>query len=85
MLTGQAKWKEIMASPISRNEAVALEDRIMQNVLSVAVSIEALETLLIRKNLFADDELMAEVKTLLKQKQEQVNASASVSPLIEAT
>jgi len=85
MLTGQARWKEIMAQPISRNEASLMEDRILEKVLSTAVAIEALETILIRRKILVDDEVMTEVKALLKQKQEQAEASASVSQTIEAT
>lgn len=85
MLTGQARWKEIMSQPISRGEVAAMEDRLLSNVMSCAAGLEALETILIRRGVMKDDELMTEVKALLKQKQEQAEASASVSQIIEAT
>lgn len=80
MLTGQARWKEIMASPISRGEVSEMEERILSNVMSTAMALEALETLLIQKGVLKDDELMAAVADLLKNKKEQAAADA-VSPL----
>lgn len=80
MMTGQARWKEIMASPISRGEVSQMEDRILSNVMSTAMAIEALETLLVQKGVLKDDELMTAVTELLKSKKEQAAADA-VSPL----
>lgn len=80
MMTGQARWKEIMASPISRQEASLMEQRLQSNVMSTAAAIEALENLLIEKGILKDDELMAAVKKLVEQKHEQVEA-AGKSPI----
>lgn len=80
MMTGQARWKEIMGSPISRQEVSLMEDRLLSNVMSTASAIEALETLLVAKGILKDDELMAAVKELVKQKHEQADAAVK-SPL----
>lgn len=82
-LTGTARIKEIMASPISRNEAMAMEDRILMNVASCAAGIEALEKLLIEKGILKEDELMTAVKDLLEKKTEQVKAAAETKSLVE--
>jgi len=83
MLTGQARWKEVMQQPLSRGEAQLLEDRLYTHILSTATAIEALDTLLIKKGILADNELMDAVKELLKTKSEQTYAAAVTSPLIE--
>lgn len=80
MMTGQARWKEIMASPISRGEVSQMEERILSNVMSTAMAIEALETILVAKGILKDDELMTAVSELLKSKKEQAGAAA-ISPL----
>lgn len=80
MLTGQARWKEIMASPISRDEAKQMEDRLFSNVMSTAIAVEALETLLVAKGILKDDELMKAVGELLKNKKEQAGVAA-ISPV----
>ena len=69
-----------MASPISRGEVSQMEERILSNVMSTAMAIEALETILVAKGLLKDDELMVAVADLLKSKKEQAGAAA-VSPL----
>jgi len=82
MLTGQAKWKEIMQAPVSRQEAQMLEDRIYTHILSTASAIEALDGILTKKGILADNELMDAVKELLKTKSEQVNAAAESSNIV---
>jgi len=82
MLTGQAKWKEVMQGPISRNEAQMMEDRICTHVLSTATAIEALDTLLTKKGILADNELLNAVAELLKTKSEQVSAAAESSNIV---
>jgi hypothetical protein len=82
MLTGQAKWKEVMQGPISRNEAQMMEDRIYTHVLSTATAIEALDTLLTKKGILADNELLNAVAELLKTKSEQVSAAAESSNIV---
>jgi len=83
MLTGQARWKELMQQPVSRGEATMMEDRLLTNILSTATAIEALEGLLVKQGLLKDNELMAEVKRLLEQKTEQVNAAAESKSIVE--
>lgn len=78
MVTGQARWKEIMHGPITRQEASAMEDRLLQNVLSTACAIEALEEILITKGILEKDQLLKAVGELLKLKKEQA-AAAQVS------
>lgn len=73
MLTGQARWKEVMQQPVSRGEAQLLEDRIYVHILSTATALEALDTLLTKKGILADSELMDAVKELLKSKSEQAH------------
>ena len=71
MLSGQARWKEVMAQPLSRAEAQALEDRMLAHVMSCACGIEALENILVKQGLLKNNELMEAVGALLKQKSEQ--------------
>jgi len=75
MLTGQARWKEVMAKPLSRAEAQALEDRMLAHVMSCACGIEALEIILVKQGLLKKDELMEAVKELLEKKSKQAAAS----------
>jgi hypothetical protein len=75
MLSGQARWKEIMAGPLSRNEAQAMEDRIFANIASCACGVEAVENLLVSRGILKDGEVMAEVKRLFKEKHDQVAAA----------
>jgi hypothetical protein len=85
MLTGQARIKEIMREPISRQEAMAMEDRVLMNVASCAAGLEALEKLLIEKNILKDDDLMTAVKALLEKKTEQAKAADATKSIIEVT
>lgn len=82
MLTGQARWKEIMQSPVSRGEAQAMEDRVYTHILSTATAIEALDTLLTKKGILADNELLNAVAELLKTKTEQVAAASQSSNIV---
>jgi hypothetical protein len=84
MLTGQARWKEIMEQPISRGEAQALEDRLLAHIMSCACGIEAVENLLVSRGILKNDEVMAEVKRLLEQKSEQANAAVQTKSIVEA-
>lgn len=83
MLTGQARWKEVMQQPITRAEAQGLEDRIYTHILLTATAIEALDTLLTKKGILADNELMDAVKELLKTKSEQVHAASETKSIAE--
>jgi hypothetical protein len=83
MLTGEARWKDIMAQPLSRGEGQALEDRIYTHILSTATAIEALDVLLTKKGILADNELMDAVKDLLKTKSEQASAATQSRSILE--
>jgi len=83
MLTGQARWKEVMAGPISRAEAMGIEERMAMNVSSTAAAIEALEGILIKQGTLKENELMDAVKVLLEQKAEQAHAAQATSPIIQ--
>ncbi len=85
MLTGRARWQEIMREPISRGEAMAMEERLMMNVGSTAAGIEALENILISKGLLEKEQLMSAVKELIKVKTDQSAAAiATESPITQA-
>jgi len=71
-----------MQAPVSRQEAQMLEDRIYTHILSTASAIEALDGILTKKGILADNELMDAVKELLKTKSEQVNAAAESSNIV---
>ena len=83
MLTGQAKWREVMREPISRGEVSAMEERLVTNVGSTAAAIEALEEILVSKGILKDSELMEAVGALLERKAEQAKAAAATSPIIK--
>jgi hypothetical protein len=83
MLTDQAKWKEIMQAPVSRLEAQALEDRIYTHVLSTAMAIEALDTLLTKKGILKGNELLDAVSELVKIKSDQLGAAAAPKSVLE--
>ena len=82
MLTGQARFKEIMQLPLTRMEANAMEERILCNVASCAAGLEAMENLLISKGVLKDDELMTEVRAVLEKKTEQAHAAVATSSLV---
>lgn len=83
MLTGKAGWKEIMASPISRAEAMQMEERLTMNAASCAAGLEALEGILVKQGILKENELMAAVKSLIEQKGDQAHAAAVTSPIIQ--
>jgi len=71
-----------MREPVSRMEAQALEERILCNIASCAAGLEALESLLIKKGILQDNELMTEVRAVLGTKTEQAQAAAATSSLV---
>ncbi len=72
-----------MAQPLTRQEGQNLEDRIYTHILSTATAIEALDVLLTKKGILADNELMDAVKELLKTKSEQVQAAQESKSIVE--
>lgn len=59
---------KVQAMPINRGR-IAREEALFRNVASVAAGLEALETLLIEKNVLKDGELMDKIKEILLIKQ----------------
>jgi hypothetical protein len=84
MLTGKARWKEIMQLPITRAEASAMEDKMLAHIISTATAIEALETILVSKGILRDNELMEVIAVLLKTKNEQAEIASEQKSIVEA-
>lgn len=52
----------------------------MQNVISLALAIEALETLLIAKGILKDNDVLDKIKALMDEKVAQVSAQKAAEP-----
>lgn len=66
-----------MAGPIARGEMVQFGEVQALHIASLALAIEALESLLISKDVLKADELMDLMKSLSAQKAEQAAAAAA--------
>ena len=60
-----------------RQEAASLQG--LQAAVSVALGLEALENLLIRKGILVENELRDEMTALVKAKEEQISALGAVA------
>lgn len=63
-----------MAGPIARGEMVQFGEVQAMHIASLALALEALEQLLIERNVLKTDELMELMKALADKKQEQAAA-----------
>jgi len=62
----------------------AMAQALFANVASVALTIEALEILLVSKGILADNELMTALEKLAQEKFEQVRAAYEPSRIVSA-
>jgi hypothetical protein len=62
----------------------AMAQALFANVASVALTIEALEILLVSKGILADNELMTALEKLAQEKSEQVRAAYEPSRIVSA-
>jgi predicted dinucleotide-utilizing enzyme len=62
----------------------AMAQALFANVASVALTIEALEILLVSKGILADNELMTALEKLAQEKSEQVKAACDSSRVVGA-
>lgn len=66
-----------MAGPIARGEVAQFGEAQALHIASLALAIEALEQLLIKRDVLKADELMDLMKALAAEKQEQAVAAAA--------
>ena len=75
----QRQFDRAMASPPPRAEIFSQTSQLFNQVSSVALAIESLESLLISKGVLKDNELMEAIEALVRAKSEQVQAADCVS------
>lgn len=75
----QRQFDRAMAAPPPRAEIFSQTSQLFNQVSSVALAIESLETLLIAKGVLKDNELMKSIEALVKSKSEQVQAADCVA------
>jgi hypothetical protein len=68
-----------MAGPIARGEVAQFGEAQAMHIASLALAIEALEQLLVKRDVLKADELMDLMKSLASQKQEQALAAQAAS------
>jgi len=66
-----------MATPVSRGETINVTMSLEQHLTSVALAIEALDTLLVEKGILADNEILDKMKVLAETKRAQMEAEAA--------
>jgi hypothetical protein len=66
----QRQFARHMASPIARGEVAQFGELQLQHIASLALAMEALDTLLVEKGLFADNEIMERMGKLANEKAE---------------
>jgi hypothetical protein len=64
----QRQFARAMASPIARGEVAQLGKLHLHHIASLALAMEAIDTLLVEKGLFADNEIMDRMKVLATKK-----------------
>lgn len=62
------------AAPITRGEVVNLGFAYEEQIASLALGLEALDTMLVEKGILKDDELLTRMKSLAKEKAAQAEA-----------
>jgi hypothetical protein len=75
----QKQFDRAMAAPPPRAEIFSQTTQLFNQVSSVALAIESLETLLIAKGVLKDNELMESIESLVRAKSEQVQAADCVA------
>ena len=71
------RFQRVMAAPIARGEAYETQGILSQHIASLALAVEALESLLEDRGVLFDDELMDRMATLAARKREQLQAAAA--------
>lgn len=66
-----------MAGPIARGEVAQFGEAQAMHIASLALAIEALELLLVQRDILKADELMELMKSLSEQKREQAAAATA--------
>lgn len=72
------KFERIMNMPMARGEALARHGELQQQMASIALGLEAMETLLVEAKVISDNAVLDKIKVLLAQKAEQVSAADAV-------
>lgn len=78
LMNQSRKIERLMAAPAPRGEVYSGMDTLQRHVVALALTLEALDTLLIKKGVLADDELIGELQELMKVKAAQMEASDAV-------
>jgi hypothetical protein len=69
-----------LANPITLGQSISRENLLRENIASTAIAIEALETLLVRRGILADNEVLDTMKELMDAKKAQVEAANATEP-----
>jgi hypothetical protein len=64
------KMARLMQIPVPRAESIERDNHLAVNVATIAIGLEAMESLLIEKGVFVADELMGRLEKLAKEKAE---------------
>jgi hypothetical protein len=73
----QAQMQRVLASPVSLGESLNQNTQLLQNVASVAIAVEALESLLIEKQILTDNAVLDRMEVLIATKKAQMEAESA--------
>ncbi len=78
----QKALMRFMSSAPARGEMIETAGAMQREIVSVALAIEAVETLLIERGILKDNEVMERIQVLAAQKREQENAAPPEGTII---
>jgi hypothetical protein len=58
--------------------AQANDEALAKHITSLAIAVEAIETLLVAENILADGDVMAQIKALIESKQRSIGAPQQI-------
>lgn len=75
MARQQEKFERIMHAPAPIGQVLQIKGELQQQLASIALGVEALESLLVEAKIISDNAVLDKIKVLLAQKAEQVSAT----------
>jgi hypothetical protein len=73
----QKAMERVLASPMSIGDSLNQTNQLLENVASVAVAIEAVESLLVEKGILGDDAVLGRMRALMEAKKAQMEAEST--------
>jgi hypothetical protein len=75
----QKQLERAMASPISIGQSLSQNNQLLENLASVAIAVEAMESLLVEKEILGDNAVLDRMKALMEAKKAQIEAEQAQS------